>query len=162
VPVPEKIRSLSGFAHKMAKIRRSGEFLPCKLRSETKFLQEPANSRFFAASSARRPDTVEHPQVQQAPRHPRSAAGLSEDGKTLYLLVIDGRRLSSVGATEEELAMILKQLGAWNGLNLDGGGSSVLALRFPDGKVRAVNTPIHNRIPGMQRGVATCLGLKYE
>jgi hypothetical protein len=96
---------------------------------------------------------------QDMPRHPRSAAGLCREGKILYLLVVDGRRPGSVGATEAELGLLLKQLGCFNGLNLDGGASSVLALRYSDGKVRAVNTPIHNRIPGNQRGVAACLGI---
>jgi hypothetical protein len=96
---------------------------------------------------------------QKEPRHPRSAAGLSADGRTLYLLVIDGRRLGSIGATESEIALILKQLGASDGLNFDGGGSTALALRYPDGKIRAVNTPIHGAIPGRERGVATCLGI---
>jgi hypothetical protein len=92
-------------------------------------------------------------------RHPRSAAGLSADGTVLYLLVIDGRRPGSVGATEGETGVILKRLGASEGLNFDGGGSSALALRFPDGKVRVVNTPIHGGIPGRERGVASCLGI---
>ena len=94
------------------------------------------------------------------PRHPRSAAGLSADGKTLYLLVIDGRRPGSIGATEAEIGLILKKLGAASGLNFDGGGSSAMALRFPDGRVRTVNTPIHGGIPGRERAVAACLGLR--
>jgi exopolysaccharide biosynthesis protein len=93
------------------------------------------------------------------PRFPRSAAGLSANGKTLYLLVIDGRRPGSVGTTEAETALLLKQLGAWDGLNFDGGGSTALALRYRDGKVRTVNTPIHHQIPGNERGVAACLGI---
>jgi exopolysaccharide biosynthesis protein len=97
--------------------------------------------------------------LTESRRHPRSAAGLSGGGKTLYLLVVDGRRPGSAGATEAELGLLLKQLGAEWGLNFDGGGSSVLALRFPSGEVRAVNTPIHNYIPGWERGVAACLGL---
>jgi hypothetical protein len=96
---------------------------------------------------------------QDLPRHPRSATGLSADGKTLYLLAIDGRRLGSIGATEAETALLLKQLGAWDGLNFDGGGSTALALRYSDGKVRTVNIPIHHQIPGNERGVAICLGI---
>jgi exopolysaccharide biosynthesis protein len=92
-------------------------------------------------------------------RHPRSGAGVSADGRLLYLLVIDGRQLRSIGATEAELGIILQKLGADDGLNLDGGGSTALALKFPDGTVRAVNTPIHKLIPGRERGVATCLGI---
>ena len=94
------------------------------------------------------------------PRHPRSAAGLSADGTILYLLVIDGRRPGSIGATEAETGLILQKLGAASGLNFDGGGSSAMALRFPDGRVRTVNTPIHGGIPGRERAVAGCLGLR--
>lgn len=92
-------------------------------------------------------------------RHPRSAVGVSADGGLLYLLVIDGRQLGSIGATEAEVGLILQKLGADDGLNLDGGGSTALALKYPDGKVRAVNTPIHKLIPGKERAVATCLGI---
>lgn len=94
-----------------------------------------------------------------SPRHPRSAAGLSAGGRYLYLLVIDGRRPGSIGATEAETALILRQLGAAEGINLDGGGSSSLALRFPDGTVRPVNVPVHGGLPGRERGVAGCLGI---
>jgi len=55
--------------------------------------------------------------------------------------------------------MILLALGSWNGLNLDGGGSTALALRGADGKVRVVNTPVHSGIPGLERAVAGCLGI---
>ena len=97
-------------------------------------------------------------------RHPRSAAGLSAaDGfasrRFLYLLVIDGRRIGSIGATEGETALLLKALGATDGINLDGGGSSVLALRYPSGSVQVVNTPIHGGIPGRERAVAGCIGI---
>ena len=100
------------------------------------------------------------PRVSQTnSRHPRSAAGLSSDGKLLYLLVVDGRRPGSIGSTEAETAVLLRALGACDGINFDGGGSSALALRYPDGKVRVVNTPVHDGIPGRERAVAGCLGV---
>ena len=95
-------------------------------------------------------------------RHPRSAAGISSNGRYLYLLVIDGRRYSSIGSTEEETALILKKLGAVDGINFDGGGSSAMAIRFPEGNVRVLNTPIHGGIAGRERAVAGCLGIRLK
>jgi exopolysaccharide biosynthesis protein len=62
-------------------------------------------------------------------RHPRSALGLSQDGHTLYLFVVDGRSSRSIGMTCEEEASMLRELGAWNAINLDGGGSSTMWVR---------------------------------
>lgn len=70
----------------------------------------------------------------------RTAIGLSEDGKTLYLVVIEaGPRkgffydhLSSEGATIGDLALIMQDLGAYTALNLDGGESSTMVLEGAD------------------------------
>jgi exopolysaccharide biosynthesis protein len=91
-------------------------------------------------------------------RHPRSAAGISANGTVLYLLVIDGRRSGSIGGTEKETALLLRALGSHNGINFDGGGSSALVIRNPDGSIKTVNTPVHG-IPGRERAVAGCLGV---
>lgn len=58
-------------------------------------------------------------------RHPRSAIGY-KDEHTLVLLVVDGRQEASAGATLQELAQLMKQLGTVAAVNLDGGGSSTL------------------------------------
>jgi len=92
-------------------------------------------------------------------RHPRSAAGVSANGRILYLLVIDGRRAGSAGATEKETALLLQALGSYDGINFDGGGSSALALRYPDGTVQTVNTPVHGGIPSRERAVAGSIGV---
>jgi len=92
-------------------------------------------------------------------RHPRSAAGVSACGGFLYLLAIDGRRPGSVGATELETALLLRLLGAAQGINFDGGGSTALAMRMPDGEVRVVNAPAHRRLRGGERAVAGVLGI---
>jgi len=78
----------------------------------------------------------------------------------LYLLVIDGRRSGSIGGTELDTAILLQSLGSWDGINFDGGGSSALVIRYPDNKIRAVNTPIHSGIPGRERAVAGCIGIQ--
>lgn len=92
--------------------------------------------------------------------HPRTAVGLSQDGQTLILVVIDGRQPGySEGATLAELAGILIQAGAWTALNLDGGGSAELAMMGADGIPQALSAPIHNHIPGRERPVANQLGV---
>ena len=68
-------------------------------------------------------------------RAPRSAVGIDELGNVIFL-VVDGRRKNSPGLTIQELAEIMKRIGAYHALNLDGGGSSTLYL---DGKI--LNVP---------------------
>jgi hypothetical protein len=62
-------------------------------------------------------------------RHPRTAVGISRDSATVYLVVVDGRRETSVGMTLEELAVAMIAFGAFEALNLDGGGSTALVVR---------------------------------
>lgn len=57
--------------------------------------------------------------------NPRTAIGQRSDGAIL-LLVIDGRQVSSLGATFEDLTSIFLSYGAVNACNLDGGSSTVM------------------------------------
>ncbi len=59
--------------------------------------------------------------------HPRTAAGRTADGH-LIVLVVDGRQPESRGVDLVELAVIMRDLGAVDALNLDGGGSSALVV----------------------------------
>lgn len=59
-------------------------------------------------------------------RHPRTAAGMTKDGKIL-LLVVDGRIPDySNGASLVDLAQFMIDNGADRAINMDGGGSSVI------------------------------------
>jgi hypothetical protein len=69
-------------------------------------------------------------------KHPRTALGFSRDSSTLYILAVDGRTQRSVGVTLDELASIMRRVGAWNAMNFDGGGSTTMVI---DGAV--VNVP---------------------
>lgn len=62
-------------------------------------------------------------------RHPRTAIGFSRDSTKLYLVTVDGRSESSSGMSLAELATLLQSLGVYQGLNLDGGGSTTLVIR---------------------------------
>lgn len=61
-------------------------------------------------------------------RAPRSALGLSQDGRTLFLMAVDGRSKSAAGATLNELAHYLVEAGAWTAMNLDGGSSTQMVV----------------------------------
>jgi len=59
--------------------------------------------------------------------HPRTAAGLSRDGNTLYLVVADGRRTGVPGLTLAQLASFMSdRLSVCSAINFDGGGSSAM------------------------------------
>ena len=61
-------------------------------------------------------------------KHPRTAMGYTKDGK-LIILVIQGRYSGiAEGATLNDEAQILKDLGCREALNLDGGGSSCMLI----------------------------------
>ena len=76
-------------------------------------------------------------------RHPRTAIGTS--GNKVYLVTVDGRsKGNSLGVNLNELANILKWLGAENALNLDGGGSTTMYIEGqPENGI--VNRPCDNQ-----------------
>jgi len=96
----------------------------------------------------------------QEKRHPRTAVGLSRDGRYLYLIVIDGRQpFHSVGATMWETAEWLQWLGAYDAMNLDGGGSAEMVMAGKDGEAKILNRPIHKGTPGTERVSGNHLGV---
>lgn len=83
-------------------------------------------------------------------RHPRTAIGYSKDGKTVYFVTVDGRQQGySEGMTLSELAGLLIELGAYQGINLDGGGSTTMIVR---GEI--ANSPSD---PGGERSVSNAI-----
>ncbi len=74
--------------------------------------------------------------------NPRTVVGISQDNRYLYVVAIDGRQPGySVGTTNTESADILLALGAWNALNLDGGGSTSLVESDGRGGAAILNRP---------------------
>ncbi len=59
---------------------------------------------------------------------PRSAVGLTADGNTMLLVVVDGWQSASIGMTAAQLASFLASQGADAAIALDSGGSSTLVL----------------------------------
>lgn len=62
--------------------------------------------------------------------NPRTVIGLMGDGTVVYQ-VMDGRSDLSAGSTLDELVADLLSMGCETVVNMDGGGSSALALRMP-------------------------------
>lgn len=91
---------------------------------------------------------------------PRTAVGWSPDGDTIYLVCVDGRQAGySAGMTVQELAAFFKSLGVRDAINLDGGGSTALAISDGAGGARLLNRPIDQRFPGKERYIANHLGI---
>lgn len=87
---------------------------------------------------------------------PRSAIGFSADGKRMFLVAVDGRSGRSTGMSLASLAQFLKELGAADALNLDGGGSTTLVAKPAGGATPSVvNTPSD----GTERKVVNGLGV---
>lgn len=98
-----------------------------------------------------------------AVRHPRSAIGVSADGKTLVMMVVDGRSDISAGVSTSDLAGLMLFAGCSDAINLDGGGSSTLYTHLrgvcntpSDPRPRKVGNAIYivscssNNIPGQK------------
>lgn len=91
--------------------------------------------------------------------NPRTAVGTDRDGRTLWIVIVDGRQPGvSHGMTLVELACLFETLGAWDALNLDGGGSTTFVLQSKSSEPCVVNTPVGQRLPGTLRQVANNLG----
>ncbi len=86
---------------------------------------------------------------------PRSAVGLDKTGKILTLVAVDGRRAEATGMTMKQLGYLMADLGCYNAMNLDGGGSTLMTTRQNDGSQKVVNTPSD----GSKRSVTNSIGL---
>ena len=93
--------------------------------------------------------------------HPRTAVGNDSIGTKMVILIVDGRSKMSQGCTTKVLADIMRYVGCYEAMNLDGGGSSELYVKNlgicnvpSDGKERTVangifavaNVPVDNEI----------------
>lgn len=84
----------------------------------------------------------------------RTAVGLSRDGSHVYIVEVDGRSAASPGITTQKAGELLQSMGAYTGLNLDGGGSSTMLVRASG----TTTATVHN-VPsdGSERPVANSL-----
>jgi Phosphodiester glycosidase len=103
------------------------------------------------------------PNLNDSILHPRTGIGLNQNGRWLYLVVIDGRQpFYSMGATYKQLADLLLGLGAEYAMALDGGGSSTMVIQGENGEPEILNSPIDSYIPGRERPVANHFGVYID
>ena len=90
----------------------------------------------------------------------RVMAAVNARGDRLWLVIVDGKQPGySEGATLAQLTEIALRLEAAAAINLDGGGSTTLAIATPQGP-STLNAPIHTKLPMRQRPVANHLGFR--
>jgi hypothetical protein len=91
---------------------------------------------------------------------PRTAFGISQDRRYLYLVGIDGRQSGySDGAYDYETAGWLLIFGAYDGVNLDGGGSTTLVIQSSTGKPIRLNKSSAVADSGKERTVGSHFGI---
>jgi hypothetical protein len=92
-------------------------------------------------------------------QHPRTAFGVSQDGKFFYIVCIDGRQDHSVGAFDYETAAWMLLAGAYNAVNMDGGGSTTLVTEDSIGEPHRLNASSAVADSGKERTVGSHLGI---
>jgi len=93
---------------------------------------------------------------------PRTVMGLSQDRRYLFLLAIDGRQGSldySEGAYDWQSAAWLLLAGAWDGVNMDGGGSTCLVAEDTTGLPIPLNRDNASLSSGRERTVGVHFGV---
>lgn len=89
--------------------------------------------------------------------HPRTCYGISEDGRYLFFMTVDGRqKFISEGANTIECAEYLHYFGAFDAINMDGGGSTTLVNWNSKKQQPEI---LSRQMFGAERSVATCLGV---
>lgn len=89
-------------------------------------------------------------------KNPRTALGTDKKDEFLYLITVDGRQSSSIGMTQLELAEFLKDIGIYNAINLDGGGSTTMVAKESGNFSLAT---INNPSSGYLRSVINGIGI---
>ncbi|MDP4119235.1 MAG: phosphodiester glycosidase family protein [Bacillota bacterium] len=85
----------------------------------------------------------------------RTAAGVSKDGKTLYLIAADGLS-GSIGMSLAEMRKLMLSIGVYDGINFDGGGSTQMVARaYGESNLSYINSPEN----GYYRPVINALGI---
>ena len=89
-------------------------------------------------------------------RSPKTAIGSSSNGKLLYFVTVDGRQTGSIGMSEKEMAEYMLELGVYNAIDMDGGGSTTMVARQAGNNYLDV---LNNPSDGLPRAISTAIGI---
>jgi len=89
----------------------------------------------------------------------RTAIGLSRDERTLTLFTVDVRGGSDGMRVGEVADLLMTDYGVWNALNLDGGGSTSMAMEDPETHTRALVNVSSDRDNASGRSVGSSLAV---
>ncbi len=128
-----------------------------RILADGKFVQDPV-----ALFPGGEEFTLDWKESHYLERHPRSAVGVSRDRGRVILLTVDGRQPQwSIGIHQRQMAELLVEFGAWDGMDLDSGGSATMVI---NGEV--VNSPSDEAGAaggdGVERPVANALLVHYR
>jgi exopolysaccharide biosynthesis protein len=91
---------------------------------------------------------------------PRTAYGVSKDNHYFFMMTIDGRQSGySDGALDVETGYWMTNCGAWNAINMDGGGSTALYMSDSTGNPVAVNHSSYLPAYGRERYIGSHFGV---
>lgn len=77
----------------------------------------------------------------------RVMAGMSKDGKTIYIVTVEGGTMASPGVNCIDIANWMLAHGSWNVVNFDSGGSATIAVDHGLKKeFRDFHTAVHRKI----------------
>ncbi len=128
---------------------------PVSLNIELDFSPENVDFAFGALNYLVKDGMVNEISDEVLGAHPRTAIGFSKDNTEMIMVTIDGRNKNYVGVKQTELAEIMLGLGAYNAVNMDGGGSTTMGVDFlRNSNVTVVNIPSDGRERKIASGVA--------
>lgn len=142
----------------------------CFLKSQRAIISPhttcPVGTRFALSAGPRLltqgEPTQRDPVSSESQPYARLLLAIDKPGTRLWLIAIDGKQpLYSRGMTLTEATALVQELGAYEALNLDGGGSTTL-VRSVDGQPRLLNAPIHAKLPMWERPVANQIGIRAQ
>jgi hypothetical protein len=111
----------------------------CSIETDSGFIASGGSRAPFETAISGRPilvrngtprTTAEDAQCPQFcdKRHPRAAIALDRSRKEIILALAEGRQAAAQGYTLAEFGTLLSQVGAYDAVNLDGGGSATLII----------------------------------